>query len=93
MFDVLVEFWSLISFFTISGADPELKEALSKISELIRKLDWKVKNEENEMSGIEHPGLHMMLKKLAQNDSEAIKASKTTFGECLCSAIDDDTVG
>lgn len=54
--------------------------------------DWKLKNGEEEIAGIEHPGLHMMLKKLAQNDAVALKSSKTTFGECLCSTINDETV-
>lgn len=34
----------------------------------------------------------MMLKKLAQNDTTALQLSKTTFGECLCSLLDEETV-
>lgn len=62
------------------------------MSELLVDGDWKLKNGEEEIAGIEHSGLHMMLKRLAQNDAVALKTSKTTFGECLCSTIDDETV-
>lgn len=75
-----------------TGSDPELKEALVKICQLIVQEDWKVKSEEAEVAGIEHPGLHMMLKKLALNDDAAAKIPKTTFGECLVSIIDEEAV-
>lgn len=76
-----------------AGSGEELKEAFTKISELIVAEDWKVKDGESEIAGIEHSGLHMMLKKLAQNDDVAKDNSKVTFGECLCSVITDETVG
>lgn len=83
----------MLLFSNFVGADPHLKAALLKISKLIIDENWKVKNGDEDIAGIEHSGLHMMLKKLAQNDAVASKASKTTFGECLSSTIDDETVG
>lgn len=74
------------------GSNLDLKTALLNISKVLVEGDWKLKNGEEEIAGIEHPGLHMMLKKLAQNDAVASKTSKTTFGECLCDTVDDETV-
>lgn len=83
---------TLETFSIVAGSDPHLKEALLKLSELLIDEDWKVKNGDEEIAGIEHPGLHMMLKKLAQNDAVALKSAKSTFAGCLCSTIDDETV-
>lgn len=76
----------------IAGSGPELRNALSSVAEVIVNPDWKIKDGENEINGIEHAGLHMILKKLAQHDSVALQTSKATFGECLCSKVADDTV-
>lgn len=76
----------------VAGSEPELKNALLCIAEVIANPEWKIKEGESETSGIEHAGLHMILKKLAQHDSVALQTSKRTFGECLCSKITDETV-
>lgn len=44
------------------------------------------------VSGIEHAGLHIALKKLGKNDSEKIKANEPTFGEALVEKITDETL-
>lgn len=83
----------MFSHFHLLGADPELKDALMSLSKVIVDPNWQVKEDEKEVYGIEHAGLHMTLKKLAQNDKIAEENSKTTFGECICSEIEDETVG
>lgn len=81
-----------VKWLFIIGTDPGLKTALSSIADIIVNPDWKIKEAENEINGIEHAGLHMILKKLAQHDAVALQESKTTFGECLCSKVTDEAV-
>ncbi|XP_044732054.1 protein penguin [Chrysoperla carnea] len=90
---------------TTLKADPlnkDLQATLKNISHHICDKNWTIsekadnkeeKGEIEQISGIEHAGLHMTLKKLAQNDK--ILSEKNvgfTFGSILLETLTDDTV-
>lgn len=70
-----------------------LKQAYNSIVGIITNLDWKIKEKDNELLGIEHPGMHMMLKKLAQHDKNNIENNSYSFGEALIRKLNTDLVG
>jgi len=61
----------------------KLETAFKSIAKLIIDVNWKIKENDREYSLIEHPGLHVMLKKLIQNDKELLKEDEPTFGRIL----------
>ena len=69
------------------GSGEKLKSAFESIAKFISDVDSKIKGDDTECSSIEHPGLHMMLKKLIQNDKELLKKNESTFGEILLSHL------
>lgn len=60
--------------------------------DVITNLEWKVKEKENNILGIEHPGLHMTLKKLAQYDKTNLENGNPTFGCVLAKKLNDEIV-
>lgn len=74
------------------GSGKVLDEALSKVVETITEVVWKIQDGENEVLGIEHAGLHMVLKKLAQHDKVASANGKVTFATNLIDALTDKVV-
>lgn len=53
--------------------------------------NWKIKEGETETLAVEHPGMHMVLKKLAQNDAKLkTDDESTTLGGFLVELLDDD---
>ncbi|XP_029167278.1 protein penguin [Nylanderia fulva] len=69
------------------GSGEKLKTAFESIAKFISDENSKIKENETEYNSIEHPGLHMMLKKLIQNDKELLKKNESTFGEILLSYL------
>lgn len=69
-----------------------LENALNSLSKQITAVDWKIQENNTEMFGIENSGLHMTLKKLAQNDKVASASGKYTFGEAIVKSLSDETV-
>lgn len=69
------------------GSGEKLKSALESIAKFISDEDSKIKENDTECNSIEHPGLHMVLKKLIQNDKELLKQNESTFGEILLSYL------
>lgn len=65
------------------GIGEKLKRAFEAVAIFISDLKSKIKEGDEEYKPIEHAGLHMMLKKLIQNDKELQKKSECTFGEIL----------
>lgn len=93
------EFWLQSSSVAIEmlailkvGSGEELNVALDSVCKLIVKSDWKVKNEKDEINGVEHAGLHMVLKKLAQHDKVYAKNGDITFGGVLINYLVDDVL-
>lgn len=74
------------------GSGNVLEEALSSIVRTISDVDWTVKDGEKDVKGIEHPAIHMVLKKLAQNDKVAAEENRPTFGAALVQALEKKTV-
>ncbi|EFN79580.1 protein penguin [Harpegnathos saltator] len=69
------------------GSGEKLPAAFESIAKFISKVDLKIEHGDAECSAVEHPGLHMMLKKLIQNDKELLKMNESTFGEILTSHL------
>lgn len=61
------------------GSGEKLNAAFESIAKFI--------SNDAECNVVEHPGLHMMLKKLIQNDKELLKKGTSTFGEILISQL------
>ncbi|KRT81565.1 hypothetical protein AMK59_6124 [Oryctes borbonicus] len=75
-----------------TGNGEVLTEALGKVARLIVENDWRIKEEEEEILAIEHAGLHMTLKKLVQNDKQAIENNKPTFSKALVNLLQEDVI-
>ncbi|XP_066139835.1 protein penguin [Euwallacea fornicatus] len=73
-----------------AGSGDILKETLSKVVETILQPDWKIRDTDKEVIGIEDAGIHMTLKKLAQHDKVALEQGKATFGATLVDALSSD---
>lgn len=69
------------------GSGQKLHSAFESIAKYISNVDSKIKENDAECNLVEHPGLHMMLKKLIQNDKELLKKDECTFGEILISHL------
>lgn len=63
------------------GSGEKLKTALEAVARFVSDVDSKIECDGCNL--IEHPGLHIMLKKLIQNDKELPKRQVSTFGEML----------
>lgn len=74
------------------GSGEKLKSAFEAIAKVICDTDSKITEGEDECSLIEHPGLHMMLKKLIKYDKELLKRNETTFGEILLPHLTSDVL-
>lgn len=71
------------------GSGEELSSTFESIAKFICG-NFKIKQNDIEYNVIEHSGLHMMLKKLIQNDKELLKKNESTFGEILISQLTAD---
>ncbi|XP_034187161.2 pumilio and CPL domain-containing protein penguin [Osmia lignaria lignaria] len=74
------------------GTGEKLKQALDSIATFITVKKSIIKDGNNEYKPIEHPGLHMMLKKLIQYDKELQNKEETTFGEVLLPHLKGKTI-
>lgn len=63
-----------------------------KVTECITEEDWTITEGENEIYGMEHAGLHIVLKKLIQHDKVAFEQEKPTFSSVLLQHLDTDLV-
>ncbi|KYM93817.1 PREDICTED: protein penguin [Cyphomyrmex costatus] len=69
------------------GSGEKLKSAFESVVKFISSMDSKIKDNDIEYDVIEHPGLHIMLKKLIQYDKELLKKNESTFTEILISHL------
>ncbi|KAK2583596.1 hypothetical protein KPH14_009538 [Odynerus spinipes] len=72
------------------GSGEKLNRAFQAIATLLTNTESKIVEEDIEYNLIEHSGLHMMLKKLIQNDKNFEEKGETTFGAILIDRITKD---
>ncbi|XP_045476576.1 protein penguin [Harmonia axyridis] len=70
----------------------EVEHTFESIVKVITNADWKIKENEQEIQGIEHAGLHMVLKKIAQHDKINTENDLPTFGGALLKLLTDDVL-
>ncbi|XP_076278497.1 pumilio and CPL domain-containing protein penguin [Lasioglossum baleicum] len=75
-----------------AGVGEKLKEAFESIAKYITDPDTKIKEGDTEHKAVEHSGLHMMLKKLIQNDSKLREKNGATFGEVLVNHLEINVI-
>ncbi|XP_078050252.1 pumilio and CPL domain-containing protein penguin [Augochlora pura] len=75
-----------------AGAGEKLKLAFESIASYITDPNSKIKEEDTEHKIVEHSGLHMMLKKLIQNDKKVRENNDTTFGEVLINHLEVNVI-
>lgn len=74
------------------GIGEKLKKVFEAVAIFISDSKSKIKEGDEEYKPIEHTGLHMMLKKLIQNDKELQKKNECTFGEILINYLKTNIV-
>uniref|UniRef100_A0A6P7GEK1 Protein penguin-like n=1 Tax=Diabrotica virgifera virgifera TaxID=50390 RepID=A0A6P7GEK1_DIAVI len=77
---------------SILGSGPELEAAYTGLGDVIVNPEWKVKENENDILGVENAGIHMALKKLAQQDKVRLENQDITFGSVLIEKLTEDTL-
>ncbi|KAF7270686.1 hypothetical protein GWI33_016355 [Rhynchophorus ferrugineus] len=75
-----------------AGSGNILEKTLRSVTKVICDVNWIIKEGESDISGIEHAGLHMTLKKLAQHDKVASQNDNPTFGKILVDSLTDDVI-
>ncbi|XP_033335264.2 pumilio and CPL domain-containing protein penguin [Megalopta genalis] len=76
-----------------AGTGEKLKLVFESIADYITDPDSKIKEvDDTEHKIVEHPGLHMMLKKLIQNDKKLRENNDTTFGEILINRLERNVI-
>lgn len=77
----------------VLGAGPDFESAIKTVAQTVTDVAWRVKENDKEVNGIEHAGLHMSLKKLLQHDKAIVSDNRDyTFGRALLEVITDETV-
>ncbi|CAH1992102.1 unnamed protein product [Acanthoscelides obtectus] len=74
-----------------AGSGEELQNAYKSLVEVIIKPEWKIKESENkEILGVEHAGIHMILKKITQHDKSNSTSCDSTFGYILSEKLNSE---
>lgn len=76
----------------LAGVGEKLKQAFESIAKYITDPDTKIKEGDIEHTAAEHPGLHVVLKRLILNDIKLRKQNETTFGEVLVNHIETNVI-
>ncbi|XP_076162947.1 pumilio and CPL domain-containing protein penguin [Ptiloglossa arizonensis] len=74
------------------GTGEKLKQAFKSIATFITDSTVRIKEKDLEHRTVEHAGLHMMLKKVIQNDKELLIKGETTFGDELINHLEADVI-
>lgn len=74
------------------GTGEKLEKAFEAIIMFITNSKSKIKEGDKEYKPIEHAGLHMMLKKLIQNDKELQEKNENTFGKILVDHLETNII-
>lgn len=84
---------SMVTLAILKAGDGErLKNAYEAIGDYITNPESVITEDEVQHKVIEYSGLHMMLKKLIQNDKNLIEKGKSTFGEILIGKLDAEVI-
>ncbi|KAK0167031.1 hypothetical protein PV327_004480 [Microctonus hyperodae] len=75
-----------------AGHGEKLTDAFTAITEYLIDINSVIEEGETKYSAVEHPGLHMMLKKLICADKKLIEKNESTFGEILIAKLDDSII-
>lgn len=75
-----------------AGQGEKLKDAFTAITEYLIDINSVAEEGEIRYSAVEHPGLHMMLKKLICGDKKLVEKNECTFGEILIAKLDDSII-
>ncbi|KAK0081162.1 hypothetical protein PV325_012688 [Microctonus aethiopoides] len=75
-----------------AGQGEKLTDAFTAITEYLIDINSIIKEDEIKYSAVEHPGLHMMLKKLICADKKLVEKNECTFGEILIAKLDDSII-
>lgn len=71
-----------------TGTGDILEKTYNNLVDAITNPEWTVQDKEKEVLGIEHPGMHMMLKKLIQHDKINSEKEIPTFSNALVQKLD-----
>lgn len=74
------------------GTKEKLEKAFEAVTTFITDLKSKIKEGDEEYKPVEHAGLHMMLKKLIQNDKELQEKGESTFGKILVDHLETNII-
>ena len=69
-----------------------MTKALDNISGVIVDPNWKIKEKGEEIPGIEHSGLHMILQKILLHDEASVKTGNATLSELIVKKLSKDIV-
>ncbi|KAF5284397.1 hypothetical protein FQA39_LY17072 [Lamprigera yunnana] len=86
---------AMVTLSIIKSAPSEfLQDVLNAIAKTITNVNWSIKKDESdsEILGVEHSGLHMILKKVILHDKVFSEVQKPTFSTSLLNEISDTTV-
>lgn len=65
---------------------------MDSLSKFICNVPWTVTEDEKQVNAIEHAGIHLSLKKIAQHDKINTEKGEYTFGKAVCETLTDETV-
>lgn len=69
-----------------------LRETLDSLSKFICNVPWTVTEDDKTVNAIEHAGIHISLKKIAQHDKVNTEKGEHTFGKAICEFLSEETV-
>lgn len=76
--------YEMLGFFKSERKSKHVKDAFEAIARVIVDPSWKIED----VSGVEHAGMHLVLKKLLMND----KKNAESFGESLLRILDEEII-
>ncbi|KAF7987487.1 hypothetical protein HCN44_003249 [Aphidius gifuensis] len=69
-----------------------LDKAFKSIADVLTNPDITLEDNKTKYTIVEHPGLHMMFKKLIQSDKNLLENNKNTFGQQIIDKLDDEEI-
>ncbi|KAL3274543.1 hypothetical protein HHI36_015925 [Cryptolaemus montrouzieri] len=75
-----------------SATGEESKHTFESIVKVITDPNWKLKDNEKEVMGVEHAAMHLVLKKIAQHDKVNLEKNLPTFGDALLSNLNNEVI-
>ncbi|VEN59005.1 unnamed protein product [Callosobruchus maculatus] len=76
-----------------AASGEELKDLYQSLVNVIVEPEWKIKESDSkEILGVEHAGLHMILKKITQHDKANSTSYDSTFGYILSESLNSEII-